>query len=70
MVDKNIIPEEFYDLSLVLEMGAKKHGKDNWLTIGTKSSHREMHDSMFHHLAESYSGKQEDHESGLDPLYM
>ena len=57
-------------------MGAEKHGANNWLDPnGSKSSFKQMHDSMFHHLAESYAqgswfGKldREDEESGLDPL--
>ena len=71
------VPEEFQDYLKVMEMGAKKHGADNWLNPnGAKSSFKQMHDSMFHHLAESYvQGDQQtyftsrgDHESDLDPL--
>lgn len=73
---------EFSDILKVLEFGIKKHGHANWLeNDGRKSSFKEMHDSMFHHLAESYSlgygtfGHEGDHfferadsETGLDPL--
>lgn len=61
--------DDFYDLVKVLEFGAKKHGAHNWLQPnGKKSSHSEMCDSMFHHLAEAYAGHTKDHESGLHPL--
>ena len=67
---------EFFDMVKVLEMGAKKHGANNWLKpLGKKADHKAMHDSMFHHLAESFaqdgfSGERRnlDAESGLDPL--
>ena len=60
---------EFDDQYLVLEMGAKKHGPKNWLEPnGSKSSHKDMHASMFRHLAESSTGKTKDDESGLHPL--
>lgn len=71
------VPEEFQDYLQVMEMGARKHGADNWLNPnGSKSSFKQMHDSMFHHLAESFAAgnfpedsfKRQDHESGLDPL--
>lgn len=60
---------EFYDVLEVLEMGAKKYGNKNWLkTDGEKSSHKDMHASMFRHLAESSVGHTKDQESGLHPL--
>ena len=63
------VPEEFQDYLQVMEMGARKHGADNWLNPnGSKSSFKQMHSSMFRHLAESSAGKTEDHESGLHPL--
>lgn len=63
------VPTEFADILDVMEMGAKKHGGNNWLNPnGRKSSLKDMHDSMFHHLAESFSGSRADAESGLDPL--
>lgn len=80
---KDLWHEDFYDLLKVLEMGAKKHGARNWESgnNGSKSSFKEMHDSMFHHLAESfaadvsdkingkyYESNRYDQESELDPL--
>lgn len=63
------LPEEFGHIKDVMAMGAKKHGDDNWLKPdGNKSSHKDMHDSMFHHLAESYNGSTADGESGFHPL--
>lgn len=63
------LPLEFDDYKEILEHGAAKHGSNNWLEPnGSKSSFKEMHDSMFHHLAESFAGQRVDHESGLDPL--
>lgn len=60
---------EFEDFYKVLEMGAEKHGSYNWLRDnGSKSSHKQMCDSMFHHLAEAYTGVTKDEESGLNPL--
>jgi hypothetical protein len=68
------VPKEFQDYKQIMEMGAKKHGADNWLKAdGKKSSFKNMHDSMFHHLAESYAqgewaSVRGDLESELDPL--
>lgn len=72
------IPKEFNDYLKVMIPGAEKHGPNSWLTPdGPKTSFREMHDSMFHHLAESFAAGPEDiegpnnrfdAESGLDPL--
>lgn len=60
---------EFFDMVQVLEFGAKKHGNKNWLSeSGSKSSHKDMHASMFRHLAESSAGHREDVETELDPL--
>lgn len=62
------MPQEFLDIIKVLEFGAKKHGDTNWLQPnGNKSSHKEMHDSAWHHLAESYAGNTADHETGFHP---
>jgi len=68
--DKHSFMEpEFYDFLLILQMGAKKYARDNWLeTDGQRSSHKDMHDSMFHHLAESFAGVTEDKDSKLHPL--
>ena len=48
---------DFYDILNVLKPGAVKHGSRNWEAgnKGSKSNFKEMHDSMFHHLAHSYS---------------
>jgi len=47
-------------LAEVLEAGCK-YGDNNWLQKnGVKCSHKEMHDSMFHHLACSFAGHQID----------
>jgi len=60
---------EFEDYKQILEFGAEKYGDGNWLEPnGNKSSFKQMHDSMFHHLAESFANCRADHESGLDPL--
>lgn len=60
---------EFYDFVQVLKMGAEKHGNKNWLSVdGKKSSHKDMHTSMFRHLAKSYANQRLDEESGLDHL--
>ena len=63
------LPDEMFHWFKIMLMGAKKHGANNWLNKdGTKSDHDSMHNSMFHHLADSYAGCREDHESGYDPL--
>jgi len=70
-------PKEFEDYKEIMKMGAKKHGANNWLNSnGSKSSFKDMHNSMFHHIAESYAAgpyafnlpDRVDHESQLDPL--
>lgn len=67
--DAVCLPEAFYDVHKVYEMGARKHGKDNYLEPnGSKSSHKEMHDSIFHHVALSFARIRLDDESGLDHL--
>ncbi len=76
----NLPPEaitpEMFDFLKIVSMGAKKYAMNNWLEPnGKKSSEKEMSDSMFHHLAESYTKSKThvhweilDAESGLDPL--
>ena len=60
---------EFYDILKVLEMGAKKHGRHNWLEPGgAKSSHTDMHASLFRHIAHSSCKTGVDDESGEDHL--
>ena len=86
LADKYDLPEEaiqpeMFDFLKVVAMGAKKYAMNNWLDKdGKRSAEKDMHDSMFHHLAESYSLGQEalaeglnakfisDKESGVDPL--
>lgn len=63
------MPREFYDVAKVLQFGARKYSEDGWLhTDSYKMSHKENHDSMFHHLAMSFSGQRLDTESQLDHL--
>jgi hypothetical protein len=62
-------PEEFYDVDLVLKMGAEKYKPRDWeKSHGSVVTHDANHNSMFHHLAESYTGATEDEESELHPL--
>lgn len=69
MDNLTFLEEEFLDFLKVMEFGAQKHGNSNWLDPnGKKSSFRDMHDSMFHHLADSFAGIRADEETGLDPL--
>lgn len=64
-----LIPSEMDNWKDILESGAAKHGANNWLDKdGNKSSHKDMHDSMFHHLAESFVGNTKDKDSGFHPL--
>lgn len=63
------LPEEMLHFLLVVRNGALKYGMDNWLEPnGVRSDEKSMHDSMFHHLAESYAGIRQDKDSKLDPL--
>jgi hypothetical protein len=65
------IQPEMFDFFKIIAMGAKKYKMNNWLEeAGTKSSEKDMHASMFRHLAESSADywPKADHESGLDPL--
>ncbi len=60
---------EFDDVYKVFEAGAAKHGDLNFLEAnGSRCSHKDMHDSMFHHLAQSYAGNRLDKETQLDHL--
>ncbi len=64
-----IVPEEFDDYLKVVVYGELKYAPMNYLLPdGSKSSFKDMHDSMFHHLAESFSGLREDKDTKLDPL--
>jgi hypothetical protein len=61
------IPIEFNDVNKVLEFGAEKYGANTWLE-GNHFGHTSNHNSMFHHLAESYANVSKDLESDLHPL--
>lgn len=62
------LPEEFGDVLLVMQEGAKKYPPgDGWL-MGKAFSHRSNHASMCRHLAEHYMKVDKDHDTGLDPL--
>jgi hypothetical protein len=65
-----IVPDEMLDFQKVMAFGISKgYEPDSWLLKnGAKTSNKDMHDSMFHHLAESFAGQTKDKESGLDPL--
>jgi len=68
-VDMTLFKDDFLDFMRVVEMGAAKYDADGWLEPdGAKTSHKDMHASMFRHLACSSSGIREDDESGLDHL--
>lgn len=68
---KEAIQPEFFDFLKIVSMGGAKHGMNNWLREnGKKSDERTMHDSIFHHVAESFvfGIAARDHESDEDPL--
>lgn len=65
------IAPEMLEFTKVLQNSAnkKKYPADNWLQEdGINSDHKAMHDSMFHHLAKSFSNQRIDNDSGLDHL--
>jgi hypothetical protein len=63
------VPGEFFDFLVIMQNGAEKHGKDSWMDVDNPSlQHKKTHDSLFHHLAESYTGLEADHDSGFHPL--
>lgn len=66
------IPLDFVKwIAEVMQKGGAKHGDDNWKQVdGKKSSHKEMHDSMFHHLSKSFSSEGDaiDYETGCNHL--
>lgn len=65
------VPESMLDFIEIMILGANKYGWNNWMkTNGKKSSEKDMHASMFRHLAQSaVEGRgARDHESHLDPL--
>lgn len=61
----HLFPIEALDVIRVWEAGAEKHGARSWEFGGLNT--KTNHDSMFHHLAESYSGRTVDPETGLHP---
>jgi hypothetical protein len=62
------VPVEMFDFLDVIINGAKKYQPNNWLSpFGVTMAHDANHDSMFHHLAESFSGVEKDKDSGMDP---
>lgn len=64
-----LLPIDWLDVNLVLLMGATKYAPNNWLEPdGKRSTYKEYHDSMFHHLAKSFSKERLDPESNLDHL--
>lgn len=69
----SLLENEFLDVAYVVELGARKYKDKNWLEpAGKKSSFKEMHESMFHHLAESWAqghiNHRGDKETNFDPL--
>ena len=70
---KEVSPIDFDEvkeaINNVTKMGSKKHGINTWLDPANKSlQHISNHNSMFHHLSESFTGKIKDDESGIHPL--
>lgn len=67
---KSALPKELFHFIKVIENGAKKYSLNGWLQPNGKNcSEKDMHDSMFHHLAESFvlpDGSDKD--SGLSAL--
>lgn len=48
------VPPEMFDFLDILIHGAQKYGENNWLDKnGSKTSHKDMHASLFRHVAES-----------------
>ena len=66
---KDAIQPEFFDFLKIVSNGAKKYSMNNWLDPqGSSNSHKEMHSSIFRHIADSYGMNTRDRESGEDPL--
>lgn len=53
------------EVAKVMELGARKYGKDNWLK---GQPYMQVLDSMKRHIAEFEHGESRDKESGLHPL--
>lgn len=64
------IQDEFFDFLKIVANGAKKYDMNNWLEPDGKStSHEDMHNKMFRHLARSFANHgRKDKESGEDHL--
>lgn len=66
---KEAIPEEMFEFLKIVKMGASKYALNNWLNEdGQNADERNMHASMFRHLAASSAGQNVDNESGEDHL--
>ncbi len=66
-LDYTLMPEEFNDVILVLENGAKKYERNGW-EKGIKFEKEANIASIKRHLSEYRTGKLKDDESGLHPL--
>ena len=56
-------------LNKVTATGAEKHGMNSWMDpMNNSLEHIANHNSMFHHLAESFAGHTCDKDSGVHPL--
>ena len=52
---EEVLKQMFEAVLGVMAFGARKHGTNNWLNdSGAKSSFKEMHHSIWHHVAESF----------------
>lgn len=60
-IDRRVsIPPEFGHFVEVLDFGATKYEPDNWMRPeGVKSDFDQMHKSIIHHIAHSYSVKKD-----------
>jgi hypothetical protein len=66
----NAIQPEFFDFLKVVAIGARKYAMNNWLEPnGKRSSEKDMADSTFHHLANSFANPRSvDVDTKLDHL--
>lgn len=70
-IPKESIVPELFDFFKIVEFGARKYAANGWLERdGSKTSHVDMHSSMFRHLAQSSAMGilSYDEETKLDPL--
>lgn len=57
---EDAIQLEFFDFLKIISIGAEKYEMNQWLRSDGKTLPEKIcHDSMFHHLAESYVGGQD-----------